>query len=317
MPQILAADIGGTSSRFGHFESGPGQEPRLLYSCTIPTAAVSSFAELLSALREKAFSLLPEKADHFVLAVAGPVHDGLRCRLTNAAWGIDLSRPAAGVRPATTSLINDFAAQALGCTTRAAAATAVTVQQGVAQGGVIATIGAGTGLGHCLLVPVPGSDRFAIVPSEGGHAPFGSAGDEELFAFIRCRTKLLAVHTELVVSGRGLSLVHEFVTGRSLEPVDVAREIGPDSPTTAVFARCYGRACQSYALYVLPRGGMHLCGGLAVKNPFLVTHPAFRESFTDNPTYADLLREIPVRLVVSEDTGLLGAAAWGALRLEL
>ena len=42
MAHILAADIGGTNSRFGHFEVMTGQEPRLLESFNVPTASVDT-----------------------------------------------------------------------------------------------------------------------------------------------------------------------------------------------------------------------------------------------------------------------------------
>lgn len=54
MPTILAADIGGTNSRFGWFEARSGSEPRLLESCAVPTAAVGSLAELFTRLRMRA-----------------------------------------------------------------------------------------------------------------------------------------------------------------------------------------------------------------------------------------------------------------------
>ena len=36
------------------------------------------------------------------------------------------------------------------------------------------------------------------------------------------------------------------------------------------------------------------------------------EAFVDKGRYRDLLRSIPVRLVLNEETGLLGAAAYAA-----
>lgn len=318
MRQILSADIGGTNSRFAQIVLEPGCSPRLVDLCSIPTASVASFGELMDRLRERRFSLLPAEADRFVLAVAGPVRDGVYCQLTNAVWNIDLTGAPAGVDPARTVLINDFVAQAFGCITDKARHAAVIVQQGVDRDGVIATVGAGTGLGHCALMPAAdGSGRFVVIPSEGGHAPLGHGLDEqELFAFVAGRTGVDVLYSEELVSGRGLSVVHEFLTGRRLHPSEVAAEIGPHSPTTELFARLYGRVCQAYALYVLPRGGVNLCGGLAIKNPHLVTHPAFVHAFTQSADYAYLLREIPVRLVIGEDTGLLGAAVWAELALS-
>lgn len=311
MRTVLAADIGGTNSRFGHFELCGEEEPRLVESCVIPTRSVHSFSEMLDQLQTRAFGLRPEQADRVVLAVAGPIQDGSYCKLTNAAWDIDLALPGLGLPAGKTQLINDFVAQALGGRTAASINSAVVVHEGVPRSAVVAAVGAGTGLGHCALVPVDGySGRFVVLPSEGGHAPLAFTGQDEaqFCRFLELRTGHVRFITETVVSGPGLSLVHEFLTGRRLAPVDVATEIGPESPTTTLFARFYGRVCRTYCLYVLARGGLDICGGLAVKNPHFVTQPEFRREFIECPAYGPMLSEVPIRLITNPYSGLFGAA---------
>jgi glucokinase len=65
---------------------------------------------------------------------------------------------------------------------------------------------------------------------------------------------------------------------------------------------------------VLATGGVYISGGVAAKNPLLVTHPEFAREFRNSPTYGDLLKTIAVRLVRDEQTGLFGAA-WVAAHL--
>lgn len=317
MADILAADIGGTNSRFGWFETAPGQAPRLLEARAIPTASVGSFAELVRRLRDCGFGLDPRVADQVVLAVAGPVRDGRVQRLTNASWGIDPRDAENLLPPGKIVLVNDFVAQALGCGTEAVRGSAVTVQDGEVRPGVIAAVGAGTGLGLCALIPLPGGGELPL-PSEGGHAPlaFVTAGEFEFLRFLQDKTGHSHAYGDIVVSGRGLAALHQFLTGRDLLPADVAREIGPDSETTAWFARFFARACRAYALHVLAWGGLFLCGGLAVRNPFLVTHPEFLREFRDCPAYGPLLAAIPVRLITAPDTGLHGAARHAGMLLD-
>ncbi len=316
MPTILAADIGGTNSRFGWFEARSGSEPRLLESCAVPTAAVRSLAELFTRLRDEGFGLRPGEADRIVLAVAGPVRDGRVSRLTNASWGVDPADPANHLPPGKTLLVNDFVAQALGCTLESAKVSAVTVQDGPVRPGVVAAVGPGTGLGLCALVPLPGGGVLPL-PSEGGHAPLAMIDRHEFafLEFLQARTGHSHAFGDLVVSGPGLSLVHCFLTGRDLPPAAAAAEIGPDSETAAWFARFLGRSCRSYALCVLAWGGVNLCGGVAVRNPFLADHHEFRREFRDSPAYGEMLGAIPVRLVTGSDTGLCGAAKYGAMAL--
>lgn len=311
MASILAADIGGTNSRFGRFEADPGQEPRMLEARTFPTDSAASFPQMLAKLSASGFGLDPMAADRVVLAVAGPVRDGRRCSLTNAAWGIDLDDPAVVLPQGRTELVNDFVAQAFGAGTAHAAGSSVAVQEGPGQQGLTAAIGAGTGLGLCALAPLPGGGVLPL-PSEGGHAPLAMVRGEE-FAFLeylKGRTGHSHAFGDIVVSGPGLSLLHEFLTGRRLSPSDVAREIGPESETTRWFARFFGRACRAYVLHVLAWAGVFLCGGLAAKNPFLVVNEVFLGEFRDCPAYGANLARIPIRLVTAPDVGLHGAASY-------
>jgi len=134
----------------------------------------------------------------------------------------------------------------------------------------------------------------------------------EFLEFLQAQTGHSHGFGDIMVSGPGLSFLHEFLTGRRLAPQEVAREIGPDSETTRWFARFFGRACRSYALNVLSWGGVSLCGGIAARNPFLATHGEFLREFTDCPAYASLLAQVPIRLITAPDAGLHGAASHAA-----
>ena len=177
---ILAADIGGTSSRMGFFTFEPGlDEPRLEHIVRLPTAESSSFVELLSRLFAGQRLFSAAGCDLAVLAVAGAVQ-GATCRPPNIKWTIDLHDiTRVGLRRG--ALINDFAAQAYGCRGHAAR-SALMLQRSrgdrPANEAVTAVIGAGTGLGHCALVP-DGADGQIAVPSEAGHMGFPFVGEEE------------------------------------------------------------------------------------------------------------------------------------------
>ena len=53
-----------------------------------------------------------------------------------------------------------------------------------------------------------------------------------------------------------------------------------------------------------------------MKNPFLVVNDHFRREFTDSSHYRTILEKIPVSLILSEDSGLWGAAHFGAINLQ-
>lgn len=307
MKRILAADIGGTNSRFAVFVA---QEGRLAMaeSTRLRTHDAASFPDLLARLAASGFSLTPEASDITVLAVPGAVEDRGFARPPNIPWTIDVRGLRSG---GPQFLVNDFVAQAFACRTPAVA-QAREIQPGQPQAdGVLAAVGAGTGLGHCALLPTAAGP--VAMPAEAGHVAFPFVGDEEYAfqRFVMDRAQVPYAYGDLVVTGRGLSFVHEFLTGQALAPAEVGAVLARHPHTVELFARFYGRACRSYALTVLSLAGLYVVGGVAAKNPELVEHPAFRREFVASPTYGWLLEAIPVHLNLNEDSGLWGAAAYG------
>ncbi|MEG2004953.1 MAG: glucokinase, partial [Bilophila sp.] len=84
-----------------------------------------------------------------------------------------------------------------------------------------------------------------------------------------------------------------------------------DSPTLRLFARFYGRMCRDWAFATLCSGGVYIAGGIAAKNPLLVTCESFAEAFVSAPSLGDWLKEVPVFLMDCETSGLWGAARHG------
>ena len=312
---ILAADIGGTNSRFAHFRLSGGGEPILCETTWLPTNGVDSFAGLLGLLAASGFGLSPAEADAAVLAVPGAVV-GRTVHFANVRWTLDLDELPTLLGTARAACINDFTAQALGC--RRLGATAEAIRPGdMDPDRIQAVIGAGTGLGHAALLPLPGGG-CQVLPSEAGQTPVSFIGSQEhAFAEFVCRaTGENYPRGDSVLTGSGLVLLHRFLTGEERTPAEVGATLTADSPTTGLFARFYGRAARDYALTVLSVGGLYVCGGVAAKNPLLVRHPEFSREFLDSPTYGRLLAQIPVRLVRDEQTGLFGAAEFARTLLD-
>jgi len=314
MPTILTADIGGTNSRFALFQAR-GDALEMVDSIWLATHGAASFPELLEQLWQSPFRAVPGGFDVSVMAVAGAVEHGLACRvLPNAPWGVDLRETDLG---APACLINDFAAQAYACRTRALDGAEVLQEGRADDGGTIGVIGAGTGLGYSALLPT-GAGWFAL-PSEGGHMAFPFTGMEEAeyAEFNRREADRRWAEGDSVVTGLGLRLVHKYLTGEDLPPRDISARIGPESPTTRWYARFYGRACRNWALALMCSGGLVIAGGVAAKTPMLVRSPEFLEEFHNTHVYGDFLRSVPVRLNANEESGLLGAAFYGAQMLSV
>ena len=75
-----------------------------------------------------------------------------------------------------------------------------------------------------------------------------------------------------------------------------------------LFLECFGAVAGDHALAVLARGGVWLAGGIAPKIlPQLRSGP-FLAAFNAKGAHAGLAARFPVRVVLSERIGLLGAA---------
>ncbi len=317
MTRIFAADIGGTHSRFAGFEIDADGRPVPAERRWLKTREAGSFGQLLDRLRAEGFESVPERCDIAVIAVAGPVEEERFSDPPNIDWQIDLAQVDLGLDPDRCLLINDFIAQAYACGSPLAESARLILAGEAVSGAVRGVIGAGTGLGHAALVPI-GAGRFAAVASEGGHASFPFCGPREweYARFLEQETGEPYVRSEIVVSGRGLSLVHRFLSGEELRPAEIAAKLTPGSETLQWMARFYARAARNYALQVLARGGLYIAGGVAVKLPDLVTHPAFAAEFRLSATMAPVLANIPVHLITDEESGLWGAAQLGVQRLS-
>ncbi|KHK03053.1 glucokinase [Desulfovibrio sp. TomC] len=305
---ILAADIGGTTSRFGHFTLAPDGALTLDRQIRLSTQAAGSFLELLDALPAAGFDLPLGQVQAAAFAVPGAMV-GRTVHFANIAWSLDLADLERTHGLECTACVNDFLAQAHGC--RLLGDSADMILPGAMDPARIqAVIGAGTGLGHAALIPLADGTSLAL-PSEAGQtaAPFFGPEETAFADYLARATGEAYVRGDSVLSGSGLAHLHRFVTGEDLTPAQISRQLVADSPTTAFFARFYGRAARDFALTVLAAGGVFISGGVAAKNPLLVAHPEFAREFHASPTYAAFLERIPVRLVRDENVGLYGAAA--------
>lgn len=317
MKHIVAVDIGGTNSRFAHFTLSDSGGLSFVSGLRLKTARASSLDDLIGKAQREGSLAGAEKWDTAVIAVPGAVKGGSWAKLANVSWEVDISGIRQSFPDKKIFLINDFVAQAYACPLEGQIKKEVIQEGQREEGATMAVIGAGTGLGHCALT-MAGRDGFIALPSEAGHAGFSFYGKNETAyqEYLLKKTGAAYPYGDLVVSGPGLSHLHAFLTGRELEPEEIAREITPDSETTVLFARFYARACRNYTLTVLALGGLFIAGGVAMKNPFLVVNDHFRKEFSDSAHYGMILEKVPVSLILSEDSGLWGAAHFGAVNMK-
>jgi len=314
--RILAADIGGTNSRFAELVINGLDQVHMSETVVFPTWSESSntFDQLLEHYfrSRPPGSTPPESYDALSIAVAGAV-SGKQATLPNIPWDIDLtvSKPLQH-----TFLLNDFYAQAHGYLVPGIFDTLSQIRPGPGSGpGSIAIVGAGTGLGHAALKPA-GGERI-VIGSESGHATFSFHGADEraIEASMLTGKDYSWLSGDDVVSGSGAALIHAGLTGEAVSPAEALQKAANESSTCAYFSRFYGRVCRDYCLAMYPVEALIISGGIAAKNPHLVESTSFISEFNDGRSYQHLLERIPVYLNQDEELGIKGAAihAWQQL----
>lgn len=326
--RILAGDIGGTKTALALYERGASGYVTLRAD-TYASAAHRSLEEVVD--RFMGEGRVPVVAAAF--GIAGPVRDGV-CATTNLPWRVSAAE-LARVLGAETTLINDFHAAALGVRELDDGALAVLQAGAVDPRGPFAVIGAGTGLGEAIGVPM--GEGVRVLAGEGGHADFAPRGEVEqrLLAFLLARHPG-HVSVERVVSGLALGDLYDFVVHEGVAVADPAttarfsREpkatvigerglVGADpaaSAALAMFVSAYGAEAGNLALRVMPTGGLYVAGGIARKLLPLLRRGGFLASFLAKGRMSKILESIRVSVVLAPEVGLLGARVCAALSLQ-
>jgi glucokinase len=315
----LVGDVGGTNARFALVD--PFRDATRLFSAaSLRCADYPTPAEAIADFIGRAgLGRLPSFA---VIAGAGPVREGV-IHMTNLAWTLseaDLRRQ--GFLSA--RLLNDYAAAAL-------AAPLLDFHDAPCLGGpavaaeqeTIAVLGAGTGFGVSALAR-DGLGEAAMA-TEGGHVGFAPCDEVEIDILRRLQARFGRVSVERILSGSGISLLHEVlgeIDGRPRPPLQppaiTAAALGGEADALATmnrFCAILGSVAGDMALAFGARGGVFVSGGIAPAILDILKAGGFRARFEDKGRFRDYLHDIPTRVIVRPHAALLGAA--DALRRQL
>lgn len=310
---LLAIDIGGTRSRFAHcyYQSASEFQIEHIFETETCQANIKKFQDLLAvyeATKPNLFLSL-EEYKLISIAIAGPVN-GRTSTPPNIAWDIDLDEIDYLSK---TYLINDFVAQAYAFLLPDTLNKQKLIRSNDHETGAIAIIGAGTGLGHCMLARTENGE-YEVFPSEAGQACFPFNKDEKnLELFVLDKTRQEYVTNDLMVSGSGLSLIHEFLTSSALSAEAIFTDTENNLQTLKLFSRLYGRACRNYCLSSYITGKLIITGGIAAKHPELIDTTNFLDEFENSSSHRSILRKIAIYLNKDENIGLLGAANYALI----
>ncbi|WP_051190446.1 glucokinase [Kaistella palustris] len=321
---VLAADVGGTKTDFALFEikdsnliSIKGQR--------FPTSDHQSFVDALHQFHtDKSV-----KIDAACLGVAGPV-DGDKVRGVNFAWEIDANKLEKDLDISSIFLINDLQANAYGLSSLQDD-DFIIINEGEKNKGNAAIISPGTGLGEAGLY-WDGS-HYNPYATEGGHCNFSPVDelDLELWSFLM--KEFGHVSWERVVSGQGIYNIYRFLRQKSSEkePAWLSDEFEKEDPAIAIstaalekkdavssdtlklFLKYLSIEAAQLALKTKATGGIYVGGGIAPKILDLIDKEVFNKNFINVGRMEHLLKEIPVKIVLNDQTALIGAAYYAAM----
>lgn len=317
--RVLAGDVGGTHARIAVVDVDE-RSVRLGRSLVYDSGDFPGLAPIVTDFISRG----SERVERATFGIACPVRDG-DCVTPNLPWTVNARDLASATGIERTAVINDLHAMAYGVT-RMTPDDLLILQPGTpVLHGVIALIGAGTGLGQAFLV-WDGS-RYRAFASEGGHATFAPANELEWQLRDYLASEFGQVSFERVVSGPGLEGVYHFLASRRganedpLVGTAVAHEgavavsrhglTGADPICAAaidIFLSAYGAQAGNLALNVLATGGVYVVGGIAQAMAERLRDGIFMTAFRDKGRMGDLLCRIPVSVVLNKHIGLIGAA---------
>jgi glucokinase len=317
---LLAGDLGATNTRLGLFRR---QEPRPVevFSRDFPTNGYPGVSPMIQELLQETQTRVQD-IEAACIGAAGPV---IRQRVhpTNISWYVDAQDVMSTTRLQRLHLLNDV--EVMGHSVNALLPSELHVlQQGTKNPeGNAVLLTAGTGLGTGMLINIEG--KLYPSPSEGGHADFAPRTAREI-ALLQSLQKMFGrAHIEHIVSGPGLVNVLRF-TSEVLGGSSVLADATPAKVTQAaldntdpacvealdLFLTVYGAASGNLAMTCMATGGVYLGGGIPPRILPAFDGGSFMQAFLAKEPMGDLMRSIPVSIILNDQAGLLGAAVFAA-----
>ena len=318
--RVLAGDIGGTHTRLCLLEK-KAEKIQIVREQIYASRQYPDLVPIVKVFLQNNADPLPEAA---CFAVAGPVRDQ-QARVTNLPWLLKSTQLKKALSIDRLALINDFQAVGYGLATLDEDQF-VTLQRGQPEKHARrALIGAGTGLGISSLIYQDGC--YVPYSSEGGHVGFAPADELQIRLLRYLQRSLDYVCYEHLLSGPGLQRIYQFFlqengspsefSNRIMQADDPAVEIshhallGDDGiavQTLDCFIHIYGAQAGNVALNYLAGGGVYIAGGIAPKIIERLNSDRFLGAFHDKGVMSELMQSFPIKVVMEEQVGLLGAA---------
>lgn len=315
MPDIIAADVGGTNARFARASMDGDGIPTLGAVRKYRVADYPSLHACWAAFAEDEGGDIPGKA---VIAFAAPIGRDI-IKLTNSNWMIRPDTLAAELGLESLRLLNDFQAVAHAVSRLPAEnlERLFGADRPFPVDGSVTVLGPGTGLGVAMIAYDRGIPH--VIATEGGHLDFAPLDPLEHKMLDYLRDRYRRVSTERIVSGPGLNNIYQAMAAADRASIAMLDDAAlwaealaaPRSRARAAldrFCMCYGSVAGDLALAQGPHHVV-LAGSLTQRMKDILLSSGFHRRFTAKGRYESLMADIPVRLAVHPEIGLFGAAA--------
>ncbi len=327
---ILAGDVGGTKTHLGIFKS----EKSKVISVVEKKYASQNYGSLESLINE---FLDSNKIiiDAACFGIAGPIEidpaGKAYCQMTNIKqWPLITET---NINCKQVFFLNDMEAIAYGISQLGEQDLAV-INPGKVLEGNRAVIAAGTGLGKVKLLWKDNAHYPSA--SEGGHANFAPSYDKlqgKLLAYLQEQNQG-NVSIEQILSGNGLINIYQFLkdgqesaamrekikqaddVAQVISEAGLAKQDAVCEKALDLFVSIYGSVAGDLALDDKAVGGIYIGGGIAPKILDKMRDGNFMKFFTAKemkiPKFSELNADIPVKVIMNDKIGLLGAAWYAA-----
>ncbi len=341
---FLACDLGGTKVLLGIFKKVINDDsPKLIFK----KKYISSDWESLELILEDFLKNECKNITHpysACFAVAGPLSDN-RAQITNLSWDICGNALKNKFNLKRCELINDFAVQIYGIPYIKENQYS-TIQVGShfegSNNDLHAIVGSGTGLG--IARGIITGEKVKVFASEGGHVEYSpkSQLEWELKIWLKNYLKVERISCERIISGTGLSRIAEWRLSKSdakdhpfqkyfkeIEICDALRKELPEKICTLsnqgdqlmieveeIWLGAYASLLGDVALQELCFGGLWISGGTAPKHFKNFKSDLFMKQFFDKGRLKDILKTIPLKVILDEEFGLFSAACRAKMLLN-
>lgn len=256
------------------------------------------------------------------LAVAGPVVDQ-QVHLTNLPWVMRADALAQEFAIPAVKIVNDFEGMAASIEILPPEDLVMLQAGSPSINAMRVVLGAGTGMGVAWLIKQ--GQHYTPLATEAGHVDFAPTSELQIELLRYLMKKYQRVSIERLLSGRGLTHIFNFLQstaatnahqrlgmlegdqGATITQLTFKQQDPLAQRALDIFAEIYGAYAGDLALAGLCRGGVYLAGGIAPRIVQVLQQPGFTQSFGNKGRYSELVREIPVYVVMNAKAGLLGA----------